>query len=84
MAADYRGGTRDGAAGLTAGLTDREREVLQLLAEGRSTKQIGAALGISIKTVETHRRRIMSHLQFESLAELTKFAIRNGITSVEK
>jgi DNA-binding NarL/FixJ family response regulator len=65
-------------------LTDREREVLQLMAEGGSTKQIAIKLHISIKTVETHRRQIMSKLGIHTIAELTKYAIRKGLTSLEK
>jgi DNA-binding NarL/FixJ family response regulator len=64
-------------------LTDREREVLQLTAEGKSTKEIAGGLDISIKTVETHRRNIMEKLDLHSVAELTKYAIREGITSTD-
>jgi len=64
-------------------LTAREREVLQLLAEGKSTKQIALKLHISAKTVETHRRQIMEKLDIHSVAELTKYAIRKGFTSLE-
>ena len=64
-------------------LTPREREVLQLLAEGRSTRQIAQALFISVKTVESHRRQIMEKIQIHSVAELTKFAIREGLTSLD-
>src|SRR4051812_30872715 len=64
-------------------LTSREREVLQLLAEGKSTKEVAAVLHVGVKTVETHRRQMMEKLQMYSLAELTKYAIREGITSVE-
>ncbi len=64
-------------------LTDREREVLQLLAEGRSTKQIAATLQLSPKTVETHRRRIMDKLSVYSVAELTRYAIREGLIGLE-
>jgi DNA-binding NarL/FixJ family response regulator len=66
-----------------ASITPREREVLQLFAEGHSTKQVAATLHLSVKTVETHRRQIMEKLQIFSVAELTKFAIREGITSAE-
>jgi DNA-binding NarL/FixJ family response regulator len=66
-----------------AALTPREREVLQLLAEGKATKQAAAALHVSVKTVETHRRQIMTKLDIHSVAELTKYAIREGLTSVE-
>lgn len=64
-------------------LTAREREVLQLLAEGRSTKMIAESLYVSIKTVETHRQRIMDKLNTHSIAELTKYAVREGLTSLE-
>jgi len=64
-------------------LTAREREVLQLLAEGWSTKQIASRLHVSVKTVETHRRQIMEKLGRRSIAELTKYAIREGLTSLE-
>ncbi len=64
-------------------LTDREREVLQLMAEGSSTKQIALKLHISAKTVETHRRQIMAKLDIHTVAELTKYAIRKGLTSLD-
>jgi two-component system response regulator NreC len=64
-------------------LTDREREVLQLIAEGRSTKQIALKLHISVKTVETHRRQIMNKLNMHTVADLTKYAIRKGLTALE-
>ena len=64
-------------------LTSREREVLQLLAEGKSTKRIALKLHISGKTVETHRRQIMNKLDIHTVAELTKYAIRKGLTSLE-
>jgi len=64
-------------------LTEREREILQLLAEGRSSKEIAAHLGVSVKTVETHRRNMMQKLNMRSVAELTKYAIREGLISVE-
>jgi two-component system, NarL family, response regulator NreC len=63
-------------------LTVREREVLQLLAEGKSTKQIAATLNLSVKTVETHRQQIMDKLEIRTVAELTKYAIREGLTSL--
>ena len=65
-------------------LTAREREVLQLITEGHSTKQAAAQLHISVKTAETHRQQVMNKLNIHSLAELTKFAIRQGITSLEE
>jgi DNA-binding NarL/FixJ family response regulator len=66
-----------------AKLTPREREVLQLMAEGRATKEIALDLKVSIKTVETHRRQIMEKLNIHSVAELTKYAIREGLTSLD-
>jgi two-component system, NarL family, response regulator NreC len=63
-------------------LTDREREALQLVAEGKSTKEIADSMNVSVKTVETHRRNIMEKLNLHSVAEITKYAIREGITSV--
>lgn len=64
-------------------LTPREREVVQLLAEGHNVKQIALALGVSAKTVEVHRCNIMNKLNIHSLAELTKYALREGLTSLE-
>jgi len=64
-------------------LSAREREVLQLIAEGWSTKQIAAHLYVSVKTIETHRRQIMKKLDLHNIADLTKYAIREGLTSVE-
>jgi two-component system response regulator NreC len=64
-------------------LSAREREVLQLIAEGWSTKQLAAHLYVSVKTIETHRRQIMKKLDLHNIAELTKYAIREGLTSVE-
>jgi DNA-binding NarL/FixJ family response regulator len=73
-----------GAAAAGAVLTAREREVLQLIAEGKTTKRIAAALHASVSTVETHRRHIMEKLQLFSVAELTKYAIREGLTSPDQ
>jgi DNA-binding NarL/FixJ family response regulator len=64
-------------------LSAREREVLQLIAEGWSTKQIASHLYVSIKTIETHRRQIMKKLDLHNVADLTKYAIREGFTSIE-
>ena len=63
-------------------LTSREREVLQLLAEGRSTKQIALHLRLSAKTVETHRMQVMKKLDIHSIAGLTRFAIREGLVAL--
>lgn len=64
-------------------LSPRERQVLQLLAEGKSSKEIAALLHVAVPTVETHRRQVMDKLGLRTIAELTKYAIREGITSVE-
>ncbi len=64
-------------------LSPRERETLQLLAEGKPTKQIASLLHVSVKTIETYRRQIMNRLDIHSLPELTKYAIREGLTSLE-
>lgn len=64
-------------------LGPREREVLQLLAEGLSSPEIAGRLHISTSTVETHRRNLMRKLDLHSVAELTKYAIREGLTSAE-
>jgi DNA-binding NarL/FixJ family response regulator len=64
-------------------LSTREREVLQLIAEGNSSKEIAAVLEIAVPTVETHRRQIMDKLNLRTVAELTKYAIREGLTSTE-
>jgi len=63
-------------------LSSREREVLQLLAEGKSMKEIAYTLDVSIKTVEAFRKRLMNKLKVNSIAELTKIAIREGLTSL--
>jgi DNA-binding NarL/FixJ family response regulator len=60
-------------------LTAREREIVQLLAEGRTNKAVSALLGISIKTVETHRAAVMKKLGINSIAELVRYAIRNSV-----
>jgi DNA-binding NarL/FixJ family response regulator len=60
-------------------LSPRERQVLQLVAEGKSTKEVAAILGVSVKTAESHRSRIMSKLDIHETATLVRYAIRNGI-----
>ena len=62
-------------------LTPRERELVQLVAEGKSNKEMSEVLGISVKTVETHRAAVMRKLSLESVADLVRYAIRNGIAS---
>jgi NarL family two-component system response regulator LiaR len=68
--------------GTSRGLSPREREVLQLLAEGKSSKGIAALLAIAPTTVESHRRQIMDKLGIRSIAGLTKYAVREGLTSL--
>lgn len=81
--ADYVASLDAEADSAFAALSPREREVLQRLAEGHSTKQMAAQLGVSVKTVETHRRQIMEKLNLYTVAELTKYAIREGLTGLE-
>jgi two-component system, NarL family, response regulator NreC len=76
------GGAEDSS--VYAVLSAREREVLQLMAEGLATKEVARHLHVSVKTVETHRAKIMDKLNLHSLAELTKYAVREGITSLEQ
>jgi len=74
----------DNTSRFRAALPDApKREVLQLLAEGLASKEIAARLHISVKTVTTHRQDIMSKLNIRSIAELTKYAVRAGLTSLE-
>jgi two-component system, NarL family, response regulator LiaR len=83
MVDDYlQPGKADGKTGLKA-LTDRERQILQLIAEGLSVKEIGRRLQISRKTVDATRRNIFRKLQLHNVAQLTKFAVREGLTSAE-
>jgi two-component system NarL family response regulator len=67
---------------VVSALGRRERQVLSLLAEGRHSAEIAAALGISVSTVDVHRRNIMRKLDLHTIAELTKFAVRKGLTSL--
>jgi DNA-binding NarL/FixJ family response regulator len=80
---DYMHLTVKEEASVYSTLTVREREVLQLIAEGKSTKEIAGVLKVSVKTVETHRQQMMEKLGVRSIAELTKYAIREGLTSIE-
>jgi DNA-binding NarL/FixJ family response regulator len=77
------GWSNSGSSGAFSVLTAREREVLQLMAEGKPTNDIADCLCISVKTVESHRKQIMSKSGIHSVAELTKYAIRQGLTSLE-
>jgi DNA-binding NarL/FixJ family response regulator len=63
-------------------LTTREREVIQLLAEGKTSKEVAVALNLSVKTAETHRTNLMRKLDLHSIADLTRYAVRNGIVQV--
>jgi two-component system NarL family response regulator len=81
VATSLRGGGTDNVRTL---LTAREREVLQLLAEGLSSPEIGQRLFVATSTVETHRRNVMRKLGIHSVADLTKYAIREGLTSLER
>lgn len=80
--ADYLKGNGREPGSVFGMLSLREREVLQLISEGRATKEVAAELRVSVKTAETHRRNLMEKLHVDSVAELTKYAIREGLTSV--
>ena len=80
---DLLSSTPNGTRPVVSVLTGREREVLQLMAEGRTTRQIALQLHISPKTVEAHRLRIMNKLDIDNVAQLTKYAIQEGLTSPE-
>ncbi len=71
----------DGEPGVFAALSSREREVLQLIAEGHSTKEIGDKLCLSVPTIHTHRQHVMQKLNARSVADLVRYAIREGIVS---
>lgn len=78
--------TKDGIFDITSNkyelLSPREKQILQLLTEGNSAKQIASDLGLSVKTIEANRRQIMAKADVDNLADLTKYAIRQGLTSV--
>ena len=78
----YIGASKGGQTENPKGLTVREREVLQLIAEGHSVKEIAQKLHISIKTVESHRSNVMNKLDRHTVAGLTKYAIREGLTDL--
>ncbi|WNM62255.1 response regulator transcription factor [Candidatus Nitrospira neomarina] len=80
---DYKARRPESVASVFSQLTEREREIVQLLAEGQSTKAIADRLCLSVKTVGTHREHCMAKLQLQNLAQLTKYAIREGLTSVD-
>lgn len=79
---DYVKRVVKGPEGRSLPLKSREKKVLKLLAEGRTTKQIASEMHVSPKTIESDRRQIMEKLDIHSIAELTKFALREGLTSV--
>lgn len=80
---DYIRSVPDSFAQGGSTLSPREREVLQLLAEGNNAKNVAFLLKINVKTVDTHRQQIMKKLKLHSIAELTKYAIREGVTSLD-
>lgn len=83
-APDGREGRTDGGPARRAeALTPRQRETLQLIAEGRSTKEIAGILDVSVKTVETHRAHLMERLDIHDVAGLVRYAIRSGIVSAD-
>ena len=73
-----------GAGGASDFLTDREREILQLVAESHSTKEIAAKLGISVKTVDNHRTNLMRKLNLHDVASLTRYALEVGLIEQKK
>ncbi len=79
---DYISLAKSGDSSAYAVLSAREREVLQMLAEGKTTKEIASQLQVSAKTIESHRKQVMDKLDLHSIAELTKYAIREGLTQL--
>lgn len=79
---DYINLAKTGESSAYSILSAREREVLQMLAEGKTTKEIAGQLVVSVKTIETYRKQIMDKLDLHSIAELTKYAIREGLTQL--
>jgi DNA-binding NarL/FixJ family response regulator len=82
VVSDLQDASQSAGASAFGVLSSREREILQLIAEGKATKEIALALNISIKTAETHRRNVMDKLKIDNVAELTKYAIREGLTGI--
>ncbi|MGC2062935.1 MAG: response regulator transcription factor [Thermodesulfovibrionales bacterium] len=80
---EFTVGIKRAGSSVFSTLTPREREVLQMIAEGKSTKDIAFSLEISVKTIETFRQQIMAKLDIHSVAGLVKFAIREGLSSLE-
>ena len=75
----YLGSGGLSAAAIGGSLSPREREIVQLLAEGKTNKEVARRLGITVKTAETHRNNIMRKMGFDSLADLVRYAVRNRI-----
>ncbi len=73
-----------GGAGPLEQLTPRQREILQLIAEGRSNKEIARIIGISVKTVDTHRTQLMDRLNIHDVAGLVRYAIKMGLVTLER
>lgn len=82
MVEDYLSPHDEGDASGRCLLTPREREVIQLVAEGKTTKEVATALSLSVKTAETHRTNLMRKLDLHSVAALTLYAVRNGIVQI--
>ena len=80
---DYVRRIGGGVEGRLESLTPRQREILQLIAEGKSTKEIASILDVSVKTVETHRAQLMERLDIHDVAGLVRYAIRNGIVTAD-
>ena len=80
---DYVRRTRSGLDGRLETLTPRQREILQLIAEGKSTKEIASVLDVSVKTVETHRAQLMERLDIHDVAALVRYAIRTGVVTAD-
>jgi len=80
---DYAQRAVDDPASAHADLSKREQEVLQLIAEGKNTKEIAFTFGVNVRTIDVHRSNIMKKLDLHSIAELTKYALREGLTSIE-
>ncbi len=80
---DYVRRIGGGGEGRLETLTPRQREILQLIAEGKSTKEIASILDVSVKTVETHRAQLMERLDIHDVAGLVRYAIRNGIVTAD-
>ncbi len=82
--ARYRQKLQDPRAELTKTLTPRMREILQLIAEGRSTKEVAFLLNLSVKTIETHRMHLMARLDIHEVTGLVRYAVRHGLISADK